>query len=108
VLDAAKQAADGVNRLIGYTRRRLLHVAQMRDSAQSISVNIARALLAARGPARPLEIAPGEAEETIQHLGTTLTRGASSRRILAASKSVSGDCENVAWRFCAADTGVAR
>jgi hypothetical protein len=77
VLDAAKQAADGVNRLIGYTRRRLLHVAQMRDSAQSISVNIARALVAARGPARPLEIAPDEAEGPSSTLVATFARGES-------------------------------
>jgi hypothetical protein len=51
----------------------------MRDSAQSISVNIARALIAARGPARPLEIALGEAEETTQHLGSNLR----ARRIQA-------------------------
>jgi hypothetical protein len=51
----------------------------MRDSAQSISVNIARALIAARGPARPLEIALGEAEETLSTLVATFARGESRR-----------------------------
>lgn len=71
VLDAANRAADGIHRLI--IRRgphRLLHIAQMRDSVQSISANISEGF--GRGTksdrARSLKIARGEAEETIQHL----------------------------------------
>ena len=71
VLDAAERAADGMNRLIDRSPRQLLHVAQMRDSAQSISANI-REAFGKSGPrdrARSLEIARAETEETIGHLG---------------------------------------
>jgi hypothetical protein len=41
VLDAAELAAERVNRLIDRIgHRRMLHVAQMRDSAQSVASNI--------------------------------------------------------------------
>ena len=70
VLDAAERAAEAVNRLIDRYPRRLLHVAQMRASAQSIGANISEGF--GRGRAgdrtRSLEIAIGEAEETIRHL----------------------------------------
>ena len=70
VLDAAERAADGVNTLIARCRR-MLHVAQMRKSVQSISANIGEAFGRRAGPDRAhrLEIARGEAEETIRHLG---------------------------------------
>jgi four helix bundle protein len=70
VLDAAEQVADGVNLLIDRTTRRLLHVGQMRDSAQSISANISEGFgrEPGRDRTRPLVIARGEAEETIRHL----------------------------------------
>ena len=70
VLDAAERAADGVNHLIARSRGRLLHVTQMRRSSQSISANISEGFGRGRGRdrARPLEIARGEAEETIRHL----------------------------------------
>jgi four helix bundle protein len=70
VLDAATKAADGINRLIDASERRLLHVPQMRDSVQSISANISEGFGRGKGRdrARPLEIARGEAEETIRHL----------------------------------------
>ena len=81
VLDAANKAADGVNRLIDASERRLLHVAQMRDSVQSISANISEGFGRGKGRdrARPLEIARGEAEETIQHLSANYR----SNRIVA-------------------------
>ena len=71
VLDAANRAADGINRLIADSPKRLLHVSQMRDSVQSISANISEGFGRGKGRdlARSLEIARGEAEETIQHLG---------------------------------------
>jgi four helix bundle protein len=71
VLDAAQQAAEKVNALIDRSPQRLLHVAQMRDSVQSICANIAEGFGRGKGRdrARPLEIARGETEETIQHLG---------------------------------------
>jgi four helix bundle protein len=72
VLEAAQRAVDGINRLIDRSPRRLLNVRQMRDSAQSIVANISEGFGRGTGRdrARPLEIARGEAEETIQHLGT--------------------------------------
>ena len=71
VLDASERAADQVNALIdGPSGRRLLHVWQMRNSAQAIAANIGEGF--GRGPgrdrARILRIARGEAEETIRHL----------------------------------------
>ena len=70
VLDAADQVADEVNRLIDDAPRRLLHGAQLRDSAQSISANISEGFGRGKGRerGRALRIARGEAEETIRHL----------------------------------------
>jgi len=71
VLDAAEQAAKQVNTLIdGAKRPPLLHVKQLRDSAQSVVANIAEGFGrdTGRDRDRPLEIARGESEETIQHL----------------------------------------
>ena len=72
VLDAATQVADDVNRLIDLAPRRLLHVAQMRASVQSIAANISEGFGRGKGRdrARSLEIARGETEETIRHLGS--------------------------------------
>ena len=72
VLDASERAADQINELIDRpSGRRLLHVWQIRDSAQSISANIAEGFGrgSGRDPSRLLRIARGEAEETIRHLG---------------------------------------
>jgi four helix bundle protein len=70
VLDAADRAADGVDRLIDRSPHRLLHVSQMRSAVQSIGANISEGFGRGEGRdrARPLEIARGEAEETIRHL----------------------------------------
>jgi four helix bundle protein len=73
VLDAADQAADRLNAIIDRSPRGLLlHVQQMRDSVQSIGANISEAF--GRGDGRdrehPREIARGEAEETIRHIGS--------------------------------------
>jgi len=71
VLDAAEQAAKQINALIDRPARPpLLHVRQMRDSAQSVVANIAEGFGrgSGRDRDRPLEIARGESEETIRHL----------------------------------------
>ena len=71
VLDAAERVAQQLNELIDRSPpRRLLHVRQMRKSVQSIGANISEGFGrgAGRDRARPLEIARGEAEETIRHL----------------------------------------
>jgi four helix bundle protein len=70
VLDAAERAAAEVNRLIDSTPRQLLHVGQMRRSVQAISAAIGEAFGRKEGRDRDyrLEIARGEAEETIRHL----------------------------------------
>ena len=81
VLDAAERAAERVNRLIEQSPRRLLHAAQMRDSVQSIGANISEGFGRRKGRdrAHPLEIARGEAEETIRHLSANFR----SKRIAA-------------------------
>ena len=71
VLDAEDRAADMVNTLIDRSPRGwLLHVRQMRDSVQSIGANISEGFGRGTGRARDrsLEIARGEAEETIRPL----------------------------------------
>ena len=70
VLDAADQVADEVNRLIDEAPRRLIHVAQLRDSAQSIAANISEGFGRGKGGERThaLRVARGEAEEAIRHL----------------------------------------
>ena len=70
VLDAAQRAADGVNRLIDRSPRRLLHKGQLIDSSQAIPANIAEGFGRRRGPDRAykLDVARGEANETIRHL----------------------------------------
>jgi four helix bundle protein len=75
VLDAAELAAERLNRLIDRIgHRRLLHVAQMRDSAQSVSANIregfGRATRAERD--NKLRLARGVAEETLCRLRANL------------------------------------
>ena len=70
VLDAADLVADEINRLIDHGKGRLMHVAQLRKSAQSIGANISEGF--GRGRARErdhkLRVAGGETEETIRHL----------------------------------------
>jgi len=71
LLDAADRAADLINELIDRSPHgRLLHVAQMRKSVQSIGANISEGFGRGKGRDRdrPLEIARGETEETIRHL----------------------------------------
>ena len=72
VLDADERAVVAINRLIDESPGRLLYVAQLRESAQSICANIAEGFGRRPGKdrVRSLEIARGEAEETIRHLRT--------------------------------------
>jgi len=82
VLDAADRAADLVNQLIDrYPRGQLLHVRQLRNSIQSIGANISEGFGRGTGRNRDhsLEIARGETEEAIRHLGANFR----SRRIAA-------------------------
>jgi four helix bundle protein len=70
VVDAAERVEDAINALIDRSKRRLLHVNQLRRSAHAISSNLAEGF--GRGgegdKARSIEISRGEAEETIRHL----------------------------------------
>jgi four helix bundle protein len=71
VQEAADLVLDEVNRLIdSRPRKRLLHVAQLRKSANSVSANIAEGLGRGAGAARndKYRTARGEAKETISHL----------------------------------------
>jgi four helix bundle protein len=71
VLDAAERVAQQLNELIDRSPpRHLLYVRQMRRSVQSIGANISEGFGRGTGRdrARSLEIARGEAEETIRHL----------------------------------------
>jgi four helix bundle protein len=77
VLEAAERAEDAINALIASSPRRLLHVAQMRDSAHAISSNIGEALgrRQAGDRRRSFEISRGETEETIRHLNVNYREG---------------------------------
>lgn len=69
LLDAARAVADEVNALLRPTNR-LIHRAQLRDSAQSVPANIREGLGRDRGPHRnqAYRDARGSAEETDEHL----------------------------------------
>ncbi len=71
VQEAADLVLDEVNRVIdSRPAKRLLHVAQLRKSASSVSANIAEGLGRGEGAARndKYRTARGEAKETISHL----------------------------------------
>jgi four helix bundle protein len=71
VQEAADLVLDEVNRMLdSKPRKRLLHVTQLRDSANSVSANIAEGLGRGEGAARndKYRTARGEAKETISHL----------------------------------------
>jgi four helix bundle protein len=75
VLDAAELAAERINRLIDRIgARRLLHVSQMRDSAQSVASNISEGFGRITRAERDnkLRLSRGEAEETIGHVRANL------------------------------------
>ena len=71
VQEAADLVSDEVNRVIdSRPGKRLLHVAQLRRSANSVCANIAEGLGRGEGDARndKYRMARGEAKETISHL----------------------------------------
>jgi four helix bundle protein len=71
VQEAADLVADEVNRVIdSRPTKRLLHVAQLRRSANSVCANIAEGLGRGEGAARndKYRTARAEAKETISHL----------------------------------------
>ena len=77
VLDAAEQVADEINQLIDGAKHPLIHVGQLRDSAQSIGSNIREGFARGKNPQRnqSLRVAHGEAEETIGHLRANYRSG---------------------------------
>ena len=75
VIDAAELAAERLNALIERIgQRRLLHVSQMRDAAQSVSANISEGFGRVTRAERDnkLRVARGETEEAICHLRANL------------------------------------
>jgi four helix bundle protein len=78
VLDAAEMVADEINQIIDDAPRdrRLIHGAQLRESAGAIGANISEGYGRGEGRERKrsLRVARGEAEETIRHLRANLRR----------------------------------
>ena len=70
VLEAARAVADEINKLLGDRNLRLIHRAQLRDSAQSIAANIREGMGRKPGPHRQQAYrdARGSAEATDEHL----------------------------------------
>lgn len=70
VLAAARLAVDDINDLLDKCGRRMLHVDQLRDSAQSITANIREALGRRRGPERNqfFRVARSSSDESDEHL----------------------------------------
>ena len=83
VLEAARAVADEINKLLANRKLRLIHRAQLRDSAQSIAANIREGMGRSPGPHRHRSYrdARGSAEETDEHLRANFTDG----RIAAAA-----------------------
>jgi four helix bundle protein len=78
LLDVARGVVDEVNDLLDSSRRRLLHDGQLRDAAGSITANIREAYGRREGAERNqfFRFARGSAEETAEHLRTTLLQSA--------------------------------
>lgn len=70
VLDAARAVVDDIVTMISRSRHPILHEAQLRDAAQSITANIREAYGRRRGPERNqfFRFARGSAEEADEHL----------------------------------------
>ena len=70
VLAAARLAVDDINDLLDKSGRQMLHVNQLRDSAQSITANIREALGRRRGPERDqyFRVARSSSDESDEHL----------------------------------------
>ena len=77
VLEAARAVAAEVNKLLGNRKLRLIHRAQLRDSAQSIPANIREGMGRMPGPHRNRSYrdARGSAEETDEHLRANFADG---------------------------------
>src|SRR5215210_5544797 len=77
VLEAARAVADEINKLLGNRKLRLIHRAQLRDSAQSIPANIREGMGRKPGPHRHRSYrdARGSAEETDEHLRANFADG---------------------------------
>jgi four helix bundle protein len=77
VLDAADLLADDINRLLDANTRHLIHRAQLRDCAGSIGANIAEGMTrrTLEGRNSCLDVARGEANETIRHLRANYASG---------------------------------
>ena len=91
VQEAADLVADEVNRVIdSRPRKRLLHVAQLRKSANSVSANIAEGLGRGEGAARndKYRTARGEAKETISHLRSNFASERIQSSVYCASETV--------------------
>jgi len=77
VLEAARAVTDEINRLLGNRKLRLIHRAQLRDSAQSVPANIREGMGRTPGPHRnqAYRVARGSAEETDEHLRANFADG---------------------------------
>ena len=77
VLEAARAVADEINQLLSNRKLRLIHRAQLRDSAQSIVANIREGMGRKPGPHRNQSYrdARGSAEETDEHLRANFKDG---------------------------------
>ena len=77
VLEAARVATDEINKLLSNRKRRLIHRAQLRDAAQSISANIREGMGRRPGPHRDQAYrdARGSAEEADEHLRANFADG---------------------------------
>ncbi len=77
VLEAARAVADEINGMLGNRKRRLIHRAQLRDSAQSIAANIREGMGRKPGPHRNRSYldARASAEETDEHLRANFADG---------------------------------
>src|SRR5688572_17287662 len=76
-LEAARAVAGEINELLRNRRLRLIHRAQLRDSAQSIPANIREGMGRKPGPHRHRSYrdARGSAEETDEHLRANFADG---------------------------------
>ena len=82
VLEAARAVEDEVNQLIDKGGLRLLHLGQLRDSAEGIPANIREAFGRRSGLERKqyLRVSRSSAEETDEHLRSNFA----ARRLVAA------------------------
>src|SRR5688572_11141463 len=77
VLEAAREIADEINKLLGNRRLRLIHRAQLRDAAQSIPANIREGMGRKPGPHRNQAycVSRASAEEADEHLRANFADG---------------------------------